>query len=207
MLFRSLGLSVLLAAALGPVGCGSSGSGGDAPTGHTLTMNAKLNAVNGELSFVTPAAAIEKVPVSTVIGKPYLIASFPAGFSPGNDPALDWTWGTVPENLELHYTTPAHYKDGPYDMVVVVYATTKVPDDVKTGNAVNAPAAVHGDLATFTIDTSVVRPGDPKIPAGLVRLVVDAKDAAISVENRAPTDPNDQEQLKHAFDNVIMMVP
>jgi hypothetical protein len=203
MLFRSLGLSVVLAA----MGCGSSGSEGDAPTGHTLTMNAKLNAVNGELSFVTPAAAIEKVPVANVVGKPYLIASFPAGFSPGNDPALDWTWGTVPASLELQYTTPAHYKDGPYDMVVVVYTTTAVSDAVKSGNAVNAPAAVHGDLATFTIDTSAVRPGDPKIPAGVVRLVVDAKDAAISVENRAPTDPNDQEQLKHAFDNVLMIVP
>jgi hypothetical protein len=203
MLFRSLGFSVVLAA----MGCGSSGSGSDAPTGHTLTMNAKLNAVNGELSFISPAVDVQKVPVADVVGKPYLIASFPAGFSPGNDPAIDSTWGRVPADLNLHYTTPAHYKDGAYDMVVVIYATTPITDDVMKRPAHTAPAAVHGDLATFTIDTSTVRPGDPKIPAGVVRLVVDGKDASMDVANRAPTDMTNQDQLKLAFTNVLMIVP
>jgi hypothetical protein len=197
---RALGLSLIVLA-----GCSSSSSGGS--TGHSLTMNARLQAEGGELGFVTPAASVVKVPVADVVGKPYLIASFPAGFSPGNDPAIHWSWGRVPADLSLHYTTPSTYADGAYDMVVVVYTTTPITDAIMARPAHTAPAAVHGDLATFTFDNGQVRPGDPKIPAGVVRLVVDGKDASIDVANRPPADPSDQEQLKAAFTNVIMIVP
>ncbi len=199
MIFRSLGLG-LFALTMATAGCGSS-----APSGHTLTMNAKLNAANGQIAFVTPAASVVTVPVADIVGKPYMIASFPAGFSPGNDPALDHTWGTVPADLTMHFTTPSTYKDGAYDMVVVIYTQTVITDAIRAKPAQEAPAAVHGDLATFTFDP--VRPGDPKLSAGLVRLVVDGKDAAIDVENRPPADPNNQDQLKLAFSNVLLIVP
>jgi hypothetical protein len=205
MLFRSLGLSVVLAA----MGCGSSGSGtgSDAPSGHTLTLNAKLNATNGEVSFVTPSASLAKIPVSEVVGKPYLVQAYPAGFSPGNDPPLDWKWGKMPADLTVHWTTPAHYQDGPYDMLVVVFTSTPVSDAQMAGNGLDAPTPKPGELASVNLDTTLIRPGDPKLGAGQVRVVVDGKDAEISVENRPPADMTNQDQLKLAFRNVIMMIP
>ena len=145
-----------------------------------------------------------KVPVDNVVGKPYLISSFPAGFSPGNDPPIHYVWGTVPADLKIQYTTPSTYTPGPYDMVLVVYANTPITDEIRKASPSQAPAAKGGDLATFTLDMGAVRPGDPGIPPGLVRLNVEDADVAVTVENKVPADPS---QIATALSNTIMLVP
>jgi hypothetical protein len=100
--FLVLSLGGLLA------GCssGSTASGADAdggggpsvPNGRTVTFTANLKQEAGQLSFMTPTVSIIQVAASTVVGKPYMIAAYPAGFSPGNDPAITSTWGTVPDD-------------------------------------------------------------------------------------------------------------
>src|SRR5690348_5228366 len=98
----------------------STGSTGSTE-GHGLVMDVKLVAENGELAFLTPSNTIIKYPTSQIVGKPYLIATFEAGFSPGNDPPLDYVWGKIGTDLTVHYQTPATLQDGPYDMVFVGY--------------------------------------------------------------------------------------
>src|SRR4051812_845353 len=93
-----------LALCLVTAGCSSGTSA--TPNGYSLTLDATLKADNGKVGFVSPAASVIQVDVADIVGKTYLIASFPAGFSPGNDPALDHTWGTVPADLKISYTTP-----------------------------------------------------------------------------------------------------
>ena len=153
---------------------------------------------------MTPTVAIIKVPLGDVVGKPYLVASFPAGFSPGNDPAIHSTWGTVSSDLVIRYTTPKTYADGAYDMVLVVYAKTLITDAIKSGPPQNAPPARNGDLATFTADMSTVRPGDPGIPAGLVRLNVEGADADVAVANKTAVDPA---EILGAITNTVMIIP
>lgn len=192
-------------------GCSSS-SEGVGPTdpgadsgvkGHSLTLTANLVQQAGELSFSTPTVTVVKVPAANIIGKPYLISSFPAGFSPGNDPPIHFVWGTVPADLKIQYTTPSTYAPGPYDMVLVVYAFSPITDEIRKTPS-QAPAAKGGDLATFTLDMGAVRPGDPSIPPGLVRLNVDNADVAVTVENKVPADPS---QIPAALTNTIMLVP
>jgi hypothetical protein len=178
------------------------------PNGRRLTLNATLAADNGKVGFLSPAAAVIQVDVADIVGKPYLFASFPAGFSPGNDPALDSTWGTVPADLKFSYTTPATYLDGhAYDMVMLIYRTSAITDDIKAKPANEAPPAKNGDLSTFTIDMSVVRPGDPAIPAGVLRFNVDGADTVVNAQNHPVTDLSNTDALKAAFDNAIMIVP
>jgi hypothetical protein len=209
MLTRCL-LALSLIAVAGAVGCdnsqGTSGTGGG-PTGYSLTLDGTLKADNGKVGFLSPAASVTQVDVADIVGKPYLVATFPAGFSPGNDPAIDSTWGTVPEDLHISYTTPATYKDGAYDVVLLIYRATDITPAIKAQPASAAPAAKNGDLATFTMDMSVVRPGDPAIPAGLLRVNVAGKSAEVSAENHIITDFTNADQLKAAFVNTIMIVP
>jgi hypothetical protein len=178
-----------------------------APSGYSLTLHGLLNAQNGQVGFVSPTVSTIEVATSDIVGKPYLVASFPAGFSPGNDPALDSKWGTVPDSLKIDWTTPATYQNGAYDLVLVVYRTTEITAAIKAQPANQAPAAKNGDLATFTMDMTVVRPGDAAIPPGVVRLNVDGQDASITAQNHVITDPNDTDQLKAAFVDTIMIVP
>ena len=189
-------------------GCGSSDSSlsppDDQPKGHALHLAANLKEANGELSFMTASASIIKVPASEIIGKPYLIGAYPAGFSPGNDPALHSTWGDVPADLKIQYTTPATYKDGAYDMVLVVYLKTPITDVIRATPIERAPAARNGDLATFTLDMSPVRPGDAPIAPGTVRFNVEGGDTHITVENKTATEVA---QVPAALANTVMIVP
>ena len=186
-------------------GVGPSDTGADGGRkGHSLSLTANLVQQSGELSFMTPTVAIVKVPAASVAGKPYLISSFPAGFSPGNDPPIHYVWGTVPADLKIQYTTPSTYAPGAYDMVLVVYTNTPITDEIRKGPTAQAPAAKGGDLATFTFDMGVVRPGDPGIPPGLVRLNVEDADVSVTVENKVATDPN---QIATALTNTVMLVP
>jgi hypothetical protein len=196
-------------------GCGdesgdeaASGGGNDkTPAGHSLTLNVTLKEHDGDLAFMTPVVSIAHVERAALVGKPYLIASYPAGFSPGNDPAIDHTWGHLPDDLAVRYTTPSTYQDGPYDMVFILYTNTEITQERMDGPAQYAPPAKKGDLATFTGDTSAVRQGDPKIPPGLVRLNVESADAEISVENRTLTDPMDMAQIGAAYTNTVLLLP
>jgi hypothetical protein len=189
---------------------GSAGAGGAAaagPTsGHPLTLRASLHPSANELAFLTPAASIARHPVDQVIGKPYYIAAFPAGFSPGNDPALADAWGTVPASLQIELTTPARFASGPYDMVMVVYVTTPITEAMRRGE-ISPPAAKGGDLASFTLAQVNVREGDPRLEPGLVRVNVEDAPGRVEIENRTPADLTSTEQITAAFDNTILMVP
>jgi hypothetical protein len=188
-------------------GVGATDTGKDGGVaGHTLSLTANLVARDGELSFMTPTVALVKVPASTIVGKPYLISSFPAGFSPGNDPPIHYVWGSVPADLKVSFTTPSTYPNGPYDMVLVVYTNTPISEEIKKASPHLAPAAKGGDLASFTLDMSAVRPGDPALPPGLVRLNVEDGDATATIENKI-ADPTKPDEIGKALANTIMLVP
>jgi hypothetical protein len=197
---------VTLAAVIGAWGC-SSAAAMKASGGHSLMLTATLTPDDGQLAFLTPAASIVDVPTASIVGKPYLVASFHAGFSPGNDPAIDHTWGIVPDDLRIQYTTPATYADGAYDVVLVVYASTPITPAIEAAPAQSAPAAKKGDLATFTADNTVVRAGDPSIALGTVRFNVEGANATVSVQNRTPANPSDSAEMTAALANTIMVVP
>ncbi|MET0594381.1 MAG: hypothetical protein ABW133_16890 [Polyangiaceae bacterium] len=172
--------------------------------GHSLTLSANFVQQAGEYSFLTPTLAVVKVPAANIVGKPYLISSFPAGFSPGNDPPIHYTWGTVPADFKVGFTTPSTYANGPYDMVLAVYTNTPITDEIRKGPPSQAPATKGGDLATFTFDMGAIRPGDPAIPPGLIRFNVEGSDASVTVENKVTTDPS---QIPAALTNTIMLLP
>jgi hypothetical protein len=134
------------------------------------------------------------------------VAAFAAGFSPGNDPPIADRWGTVPADLNISYSTPAELADGPYDMVIVVYAGTPITQAMLDG-VQGPPAAANGDLASFTLSQSDVIEGDPPLAAGTVRLNVAGADASIELWNKTPEDPEDSQQTIAAFDNTILIVP
>jgi hypothetical protein len=186
---------------LGAVDPGKDGGVG----GHALSLTGNLVAHDNELSFLTPTVALVKVPVANVVGKPYLVSSFPAGFSPGNDPPIHYVWGSVSADLQIKYTTPSTYPNGAYDMVLVVYTNTPISEEIKKASPHLAPAAKGGDLASFTLDMSAVRPGDPALPPGLVRLNVENADGAVTIENKIvdPAKPD----IPAALANTIMLVP
>ena len=192
---------------LGALVCLLSACGTDASSDlHKVGLNAKFINQDGLAHFVTPAGSVVAHSVEDLVGKPYMIATYPAGFSPGNDPALDEVWGTVSEDLEVNFMTDATYADGPYDIVFVVYVVTEVPTDLMTPEG-TAPAPVQGDLAVFTIDQSAVKEGDPTIMPGVLRLNVEGTDAIMETENRTPENPDDSDSFREAFINTIMIVP
>ena len=188
-------------------GDATSSSSGTAGGGHSLVMNVKLVAESGELAFLSPANTIAKYPTSQIVGKPYLIAAFAAGFSPGNDPPLDYVWGEIGPNLTVHYTTPSTFKDGPYDMVFVGYTFTKITAEIKAQSPQSAPAAKGGDIASFSLDGSPVKPGDPTNVLGTIRFNVEGADASVDLENRTPKDPNNADQTAAAFNNTVLTIP
>ena len=186
---------------------GSTDSTGTASGGHGLVMDVKLVAENGELAFLSPSNTIIKYPTSQIVGKPYLIAAFAAGFSPGNDPPLDYVWGKIGADLAVHYQTPATLQDGPYDMVFVGYTFTTITPEIMAQDPQSAPAAKGGDIASFSLDGSPVKPGDPKNALGTIRFNVEGADASVELENRTPKDPNDAQQTSAAFNNTILTIP
>ena len=182
------------------VGCGT-----DAGL-YNVSLKATMVADGDVVGFVTPAGSVVAHSVSDLVGKPYMIATYPAGFSPGNDPAIESVWGTVPEGLEINFESDSIYGDGPYDIVLAVYVVTEVPTEQMTPEG-TAPAPVQGDLATFTISQSEVREGDPTIMPGVLRLNVEGGDAMVAVENRLPSESEDGVSLTEAMTNTLMVIP
>lgn len=176
-------------------------------TGHTLTMDARLTTGDdGLLAFLSPSATIATHAPADVIGKPYYVGVFPAGFSSGNDPALFQVWGTVPESLAITTTTTPTFAPGPYDMVLVVYASTPITEAQLAFEEI-PPAAAGGDLATFNLSSADVLPGDPDQALGTIRMNVADDDVAVEVENRTPTDISDRDQTVASFEHTILIIP
>lgn len=170
-------------------------------------MDVSLKAKDGKLAFLTPSNTIIEVPASDIVGKPYLIATFPAGFAPGNDPPLDHLWGEMPADMVVPYASEAKYEDGPYDIVFVCYTATEITAEMKEGEAQSAPAAKGGDIASFSLSTSEIHEGDPKNALGTLRLNVAGADASVAIENRTPMDPDNGEQTLAAFTNTVLTIP
>lgn len=202
----SFTLAIPTALALVLTSCGSGEAGTPAAAGHSLTLKATLKAQGGEVAFLTPQASIFKHAADRIVGRPYYVAAFPSGFSPGNDPPLADVWGVVPPSLEISFSTPAKLGNGPYDMVMVVYVSTKITYAMRSGQ-VQPPAATGGDLASFTLGQVNVMPGDPRLEAGLVRVNVKDADGRVEIENRTPADPMNADQTRAAFDNTVLAVP
>lgn len=202
--FTTLTLTGLVTAAslFTGLACSPSSGGSGEPEGHAITLEVRLTAVDDQLRFVSPAGSVIETPVADVVGKPYYSATFEAGFSSGNDLPLYEEWGTVPDSLSVDIVNPGIYADdAAYDVVFVVYVNTEA------GPESDPPAAVAGDLATFTIDQTVIRDGDPNIVPGVVRVVIEGEDAVKRVENRTPDDPGDSMQLTAAMTDTVMIVP
>lgn len=185
----------------------SSGTGSTAPMGHAITLNAKFVVEDGQVGFLTPGVSVVKVPPESIVGKHYLVGVYPPGFSAGNDLPIDSTWGTVPESLSLSFTTPATYKDGPYDVVLVAYRSTEITPEITSKSISDAPAAQKGDVATFRLDTGNVHMGDPPQTLGTIRVNVAGADLALDVENRWPRDVNNGPEVTAAFNDTILLIP
>ncbi len=184
---------------------GSSSSGG--MTGHHLGMDISLVAKEGQASFLTPSNTIVAHPVTDLVGKPYLIAAFNAGFAAGNDAPLDYLWGTMPDDLRVKFSSKVAFGDGPYDIVFVCYTATPITAEMQAGEPQSAPAAKGGDIASFTLGTTEIHAGDPKNALGTLRLNVEGADASVSIENRTPVDPSNGDQTLAAFTNTVLTIP
>ena len=172
------------------------------PEGHALSLQVRMKTNEGLMHFLSPAASVITHEHVDVVGKPYYAAAFEAGFSPGNDKPLFDEWGVVPEDFAVDFTTPKSFSSwAAYDVTFVVYVTTPMsPGDEPL-------AAKNGDLATFSINQDVVRPGEPAIIPGVIRFNVEEQDHAVRVENRTPSDMTDFDDVQAAFTNTLMIVP
>lgn len=195
LLLSSLALTALVAC----------GDGAETEPAHRLSLTARMHAADdGMVPFVSPAGSVISHTPEAIAGRPYLVAVYPAGFSVGNDPELHGVVGVVPDDLIVEYQSPAMFADGAYDVVLAVYVNTELSEAQMAGELDDMPAPVAGDLATFTLDMSAVREGDPSIPPGLVRLNVEGGDAAIEVANRVPSETV---PVAEAMADTIMIIP
>lgn len=178
----------------------------ETPSGYSVTLEAQLKKdENGQLPFMTPGATPVRLDPWDVIGKPYYIALFKAGFSQGVDDPVHFTWGTINEEMTVKWTSKADLEDGPYDIVLVIYRVTNVPDEA-IGKA-SSIAAVNGDLATFTISEENLLEGDPPLTAGTLRVNVNGENASTYAENRWADNLQDTEAGTRAFTDTILFVP
>lgn len=200
--------TLLLAAALG--GCTGDEPADEqadaAPAGHTITLRVQLVDQEGQLAFLTPHAKIATVDPGEVVGKPYYVGVFPAGFSTGNTKALHEVWRTVPADLDMTFTTPAPLPDGAYDIALVVFTHTPITDGIKNGTE-PFPAAAGGDLATFTLSQADVREGDPVNATGTYRINLEGADVVKETFNRTPMDLMNGDEVAAAFNDTILLVP
>jgi hypothetical protein len=174
---------------------------------HAVAMTASLTTgADGKLAFLSPSASIATHVPADVAGKPYYVGVFPAGFSPGNDPALFQRWGTVPASLMIREASPAQLAPGPYDMVLVIYASSPISAAMLAFEE-SPPAAKGGDLSSFTLSAADVRPGDPDQALGTIRMNVDDADVDVAITNRTPMDLSDRDQTAAAFEHTILFIP
>ena len=206
MTFHKMIALLLTTAALAAfTGCGDETQTTESNT-HAVNFRADLRTDdNGMLPFMTPGATPIRIDTSEVVGKPFYMAIFDAGFVPGVDAPLHYQWGTIDASRTVDWTTPADLPDGPYDVLFVVYRVTEVPADA-VGDPM-AVAAINGDLATFTISEQDIREGDPPLTAGVLRVNIEGEDAVKTTENRWADDLSDIEAGTAAFTDTILFVP
>lgn len=176
------------------------------PPEPSITLRATLVTDDaGMLPFMTPGASAVRIEPGELTGKPYFMAVFEAPFAPGVDPALEYTWGRIDDAMQAEFTTTTALREGPYDVVFVLYRVSEVTDE-QYGTQ-SAVAAINGDLATFTISSEDVLEGDPAITAGVLRVNFAGEDTTKEVENRWTDDLSDREAGTAAFTNTILLVP
>lgn len=201
--------TLLLTALVALAACGESAEDEEAANedaGPSVTLRATLvTDDNGQLPFMTPGASAVRIDPSEVIGKPYYMALFEAPFAPGVDPALEYTWGRIDESMTAEFRSATQLREGPYDVVFVLYRVSEVTDEAY--GTENAVAAINGDLATFTISDEDVLEGDPPITAGVLRVNFMGEDVMKEVENRWTDDLSDTEAGSRAFTDTVLLVP
>ena len=155
---------------------------------------------DGELvPFITPTGDVVEVAREDLIGKPYVVAVFAAGFGSGVDLPLHTEWGFVPDSLEIEYASPARFAVGPYDLSLIVYTLTDITDELREEPF--APIPMTGELSAFTISQAEVREGDPELTNGVIRMNLDGDDVHVALENRVELP------ISSAFVDTIMAVP
>lgn len=164
---------------------------------HAISLDAELRVDAGQLHFMTPAGSVAEVDPSTLVGKPYFAAVFPAAFAPGIDPPVHHTWGHLGDDLRVAWTTAADLADGHYDVVLVMYAVTVIPDTTFGTDTGGIPVA--GDVATFTIEAK-----DPPLSAGQLRVTLAGDDAEIVTWNKWSLDTSAGTEL---FTDTLLLVP
>ncbi len=205
---RNLLLPVAALFAVGALlGCGESVVDEmEEAAGPGITLRATLvTDDNGALPFMTPGASAVRIEPEDILGKPYYMAAFEAPFAPGVDPAIEYKWGRIDDTMTASFTTTTELRDGPYDVVFVLYAVTEISDE-QYGTE-NAVAAINGDLATFTISNDDVLEGDPRITAGVLRVNYTGEDVTKDAENRWTDELSDTEAGGRAFTDTILLVP
>ena len=172
---------------------------------HSLVIDFRLDHENGEVTLMTPNATVNSLPAEDIVGKPYYVSFFDAGFSIGADDPLHEYWGEVPEDLHIVHDTPPDFDPGPYDGSLVVFVQSEVVDQ-------QLPNTLAGDLSSFTLgaDEGEIMAGDPDIAPGFVRFNVEEDSPAtrsISVANKWITDVDDQQAGLDAFTQTVLLVP
>ena len=183
-----------------------SDSGADAePSLYSLTLSMEIQSTDGVATFLTPTASAQDMETDTIEGKLWYMAFFYGGATPGVDDPVHDSWGTVGPDLAISYTTPALFPPGPHDAVAVIYVEAEVEADTLEYD--DAPVAVAGDLASFTMAEQVVEEGDPELHLAFLRLKVDDADASIAIRNKTPEDWDDDDQLLDSFTDTVLIVP
>jgi hypothetical protein len=202
-----LGAAVALGAS-SALGCSSDGAvtgkgSPDAAPGE-YSVRADMRLVpdsDGEtLTFLTPALSTFSMPLSRVVGKPYYVATFIGGFDQGVDLDLHHAWGTVPKDLHVTYVSPAQFRNGPYDVALIVYTQTEITDAIRKDYFTVVPRS--GELSAFTLSQDRVKPGDPKFSNGVVRVNVEDADAELYLDNK-----HDKNDVGGSLVDTVLTVP
>ena len=179
--------------------------GVDSEPQYQMSINVSIDAGEKEVSFMSPMVSGQTIAIDELVGKPIYIAFFKGGANAGVDLPIHEVWMEVPADLNFDYTCPDKVTAGPYDAVVVIYRSTTIGEAERTAEFPPVPCC--GDLAAFTLSELSVRPGEPEVQSGIVRIQVDDADSALPLTNRVPTDFDDMDQLTEAFRDTILVLP
>jgi hypothetical protein len=186
----------LLAIVLAFAGCGSSSAGAGDPshdagasdagqaahdsspgkdaqpaTQYSISANIALSKdPDGDhVSFATQNGSTVSFAVSDLVGKRVYWATTLGGEAIANATPIDKSISALSADLTATFTTPAHYKDGPYEVYCVISLT----------GSTTPPSP--GDLAAF--NNAPPRKGDPPDTGESVRVDVDGSNAKLTLDN------------------------
>ena len=186
----------------------SADAGGEpdaAPLAHRLTLRVSMHTDGEQLPFITASSSVAMSEATYYTAKPWALRVYEAGADPGTDRPIYEKWGVVPDDLALEITPERTFPDGPYDVVFVLFATTKITDAERSG-ARRVANLASGDVSSFTTDHSEVRSGDPDFLGtnGLIRVNVEGADATLSLENRTSSIDDPPEVRRASFVNTLL---